>query len=977
MKQKIMYIWSVLLAMFMMTAIISCTDDGDGYDSTLQVSGNYKISTFLLKRDVWDFTNGTSDIKINLFSHTKQTTKEFDVAVTKEDDKFRIAIHIPLNATIEDGDYDLTAILPSGEKLCKRLKARFKGEKLQTVMSSSIVFNLEGEGTAVNPYLITSALDFNEFINTLMSDKENHAKGLYFKQTRSFAAPPISYAVTGQNYIGYAFAGIYDGGKNMISLVYSGSKNEKNVGLFQILHDGAEVRNLTVNVNIRGVGENGGAICGMADGTVLIDSCTVSGSLSDCNNRIGGFVGYAKGNLTIHDSHLLATVAGSNSIGGVVGYFAGGELNVDGFKNFDGMSRKGVIGITATGNEAAGIAGVLTNGSCKIKDVHLEHPVTEEDKNVFVIYSKGNIAGGVIGKAELNAESSFSNVTVNAPVRSEGNCVGGMIGSGKFDGLLKLTSCHYFSYAKGNDYVGGFIGKMLSAKNGIKILENNNVVSDQGYHSVDGHNYVGGFAGYINSAVQLDNSFKINTPVIATASFSGGVAGCVEGVTLKVGNFKLLNSMHVKGSDATGGLVGMAKNATVEGTITDTKIDGGTIPASSTFTANFVGIVSNVVGGAGTSIGGIVGYSENSTITGVCFGGTVDGVTRVGGIVGHLKTTKQSVVIKNCVNQNIVKGSSNEVGGIIGRTDYTQGTINHLLNYGAVTGGVFTAGIIGHLQINNGDKKSLTLQRLINKGAIKGVTTAAGIISYIEGPDHKDNGSSNTISYCANYGSVETTGFRDIGNYTERGYVGGILGRGVLSGSRIEKCANHGDITACKEKDADIGGICGRMGYPTSAAQWSTNISLRYCCNRGKISGGGHDTHAGGVLGRSCKMTTSNKSDWIINDIYNAGEVCDDHNEDNGGLVGYTDPYTCVRNGYNYGQVHYGNACVGSHTGKLWHEHLYYLKDTGSSWASTGKFNKDQRGNETTYDNFDFQSVWKIDTSKNGGYPILRDCPYQ
>lgn len=977
MKQKIMYIWSVLLAMFMMTAGISCTDDGDGYDSNLEVSGNYKISSFLLKRDVWDFKDGASAIKINLFSHSKQTTREFDVAVTREDDKFRIAIHIPLKTTIEDGDYDLTAILPSGEKLSKCLKARFKGEKLQTVMSSSIVFNLEGGGTADKPYLIANASDFNKFINTLALDKGNYAKGLYFKQTKSFNAPPISYAVTGQNYVSYSFAGIYDGGKNMINLVYSGSKEEKNVGLFQALHDGAVVRNLSVNVNIRGVGENGGAICGMADGTVLIDSCTVSGSLSDCNNRIGGFVGYAKGNLTIHDSHLLATVSGSNSIGGAVGFFDGGTLNVEGFKNYDGMSKKGVIGITATGNEAAGIAGVLTKGSCRIKDVHLEHPVTEEDKNVFVIYSKGNIAGGVIGKAELNAESSFTNVTVNAPVRSEGDCVGGMIGTGKFDGLLNLTSCHYFSCAKGRDYVGGFIGKMLSAKNGINILENNNVVSDQGYHSVDGRNYVGGFAGYINSAVQIDKSFKINTPVTATASFSGGVAGCVEGVTLKVGNFKLLSGMHVKGSDATGGLIGMAKNATVEGAITDTEIDQGSIPASSTFTAIFGGTVSNLAGGAGTSIGGIVGYSENSTIKGVCFGGTVDGVTRVGGIVGHLKTTKQSSAVKNCVNQNIVKGSSTEVGGIIGRIDYTQGSFDHLLNYGAVTGGVFTAGIIGHLQINNGDKQDLTLQRLINKGAIKGITTAAGIISYIEGPDHEDHGCPNTISYSANYGSVETTGFQDIGNYTERGYVGGILGRGVLSGSRIEKCANHGDITACKDKDADIGGICGRMGYPTSAPQWSTNISLRYCCNRGKISGGGHDTHAGGVLGRSCKMTTSNKSDWIINDIYNAGEVCDDHNEDNGGLVGYTDPYTCVRNGYNYGQVHYGNACVGSHTGKLWHEHLYYLKDTGSSWASTGDFKQDQRGNEKTYGNFDFQSVWKIDTSKNDGYPILRDCPYQ
>ena len=71
-------------------------------------------------------------------------------------------------------------------------------------------------------------------------------------------------------------------------LNYTGSNSDKdqNIGLFKVLCDGAVIKNLNVNANIRGVKNNAGAIAGKTEGSVSLEGVQVSGSIQDCGNNI-------------------------------------------------------------------------------------------------------------------------------------------------------------------------------------------------------------------------------------------------------------------------------------------------------------------------------------------------------------------------------------------------------------------------------------------------------------------------------------------------------------------------------------------------------------------------------------------------------------------------------------------------------------------------------------------------------------------
>ena len=116
----------------------------------------------------------------------------------------------------------------------------------------------------------------------------------------------------------------------------------------------------------------------------------------------------------------------------------------------------------------------------------------------------------------------------------------------------------------------------------------------------------------------------------------------------------------------------------------------------------------------------------------------------------------------------------------------------------------------------------------------------------------------------------------------------------------------------------------------------------------------------------------------MVHDCYNAGEVTSDQDDDNGGIVGYVDNFGEVVRCVNFGKVAYGNAMVGTHkSGTTWYHHnLYFLKNTGKDWCGE-EFSESDKSKESTYENFDFGSVWKIDTSLNDGFPHLQSCPFQ
>lgn len=975
MKARNISIVSLLLAVFL-TVGNSCSDDNslmsNDYSSTLKMTKNFKLSSFLLDRHIWEVPDTTTQITICLRSHTDDTEKTLNALVGITDEKLRVSIQIPKGLSIPDSDYDVIGLLLNGKKLDTRLIATFKDEMLLNIMATKVEYGLNGEGTANSPYLIGSSDDFDTFAFGLYKDSVNHGKGIYFRQTANFIAPPLSDSYTGRNYAGYSFAGTYDGGGYTINLNYTGSDSDKdqNVGLFKVLYAGATIKNLSVNAGMRDISKNGGAVAGKAEGDVVLESVQVSGNIEGKDN-IGGFIGYTRHNLTASNCRIYATVSGASSIGGLVGLHETGKLSVSNFTNLMPGKDTGVIGIIASGENVGGIAGAVNSGTIDFNNVRLFHSISQSDIGIKVIYSEGGNSGGLVGKMNISNNSTIANTQVAASVRSGANNVGGLVGAFTASHNLTICDSEFNSYLRGNENVGGFIG--LSS-DGVITIEGTNTqiakVSKGGYMSIEANKNAGGMVGSATCVVEAKSKCVINTQVVAYSTVAGGLIGYLSDSSLSLGNFSFGANMHVYGPDATGGIVGYANNSTVKAN--SSVSFNGSIPKASSFTSNFPGTVSSgsPAGGSassGTSMGGIVGYSYNSSVTGVCFTGSVFGSDRVGGIVGHARFYDKNCKINNCVNngKTVTNSSDSSTGGIVGYLQHKYGTLENLINYGTISGAKNTGGIIGRASVDDsGDK--MQLKYMVNTATVTGKNNVGGCVGAIDGSDSKGN----EISYSANYGSVTNSG---------GGSVGGILGYGSIAHSAIFHCANHGAICGGSGGSSNVGGICGRFGWHSSSSVTkNNNTELAYCCNSGTISSDDYNSYVGGVLGRQSLGSTVDDTHWMVHDCYNSGPITSDHDRDTGGLIGYVDHTSEVQNCVNTGKVSHGNGVVGTRkSAAVWYHHnLYFLEGTGKDW-SCDKFKEKDKGKQSTYKGFDFSKTWNLNSSTNNGYPYLKDCPFQ
>lgn len=966
-----------LLIAFLLIAGNSCSDDNpyisNNYGSMLETTKDFKLSSFSLERHIWEIPDTTEFITIQLRSHTDSTVKDFDAAVSIKDDKFLLCIQIPKNVHIPDSDYDILGIMANKKKLGSRLIATIKDEMIYTIMDTQVEYGLdEGEGTVENPYMINTADDFDTFAFGLFKDSINHGRGIYFKQGNDFTAPPLSDIYTGRNYTGYTFAGSYDGDGHTIMLNYAGSNSEKdqNIGLFKVLLDGATIKNLTVYANLRGISKNGGAIAGKAEGNIVLDKIKVNGSINDCGENIGGLVGYSNHNLTATNCRMYATINAASSVGGLIGAYENKKLSVSNFSNLKDGADTGVIGIIASGNNAGGIAGSINSGSIEFSNISLFHAIPHDDIDIKVIYAQEGNAGGLVGKMNIGEDSKILNAQVAASVRSAGNNVGGIIGTYTADKQLTINDSQFNSYLRGNENVGGFIGLASSGKISIegtktKIAQTYN----GGYMSIEANKHVGGMIGNATCELTAKDKCTINAQVVAYSNFAGGLIGSLHQKTLEVKNYSFDEDMQVYGPDATGGIVGYADNCTISGGLS-VSFSNDIIPNSGTFTSHFPGKVSSgtPTGGAssnGTSMGGIVGYAENSSIKGICFSGTLSGGERVGGIVGHAKLHDSSCTISHCINngQSVNNSSNSYTGGIIGLLEYKHGSFNYVINYGTINGAKETGGIIGHATLDDKGEKMI-LEQMVNTGTITGIANTGGCVGSINGSNDKGN----VIKYSANFGNVTNSG---------GGSIGGILGYGSIAKSAIFSCANFGAIYA--RGDSNVGGICGRFGWHSSSDVFKNeNTELAYCCNRGTISSEDWNSYVGGVLGRQSLGSTIDDTHWMVHDCYNSGYLPSNHDKDTGGLIGYVDHTSEVQNCVNTGTVDHGNGVVGTRkSAAVWyHHHLYFLEGTGKDW-SCSSFKEADKNKQSTYGGFNFNSVWSLDANKNNGYPYLQDCPFQ
>ena len=765
-----------------------------------------------------------------------------------------------------------------------------------------------------------------------------------------------------------------------------------------------------VSGNIRAGGYQVAGMVGLSSGSLTISNSSVSGNISCGDDLCGGFVGYAIGesvqilnsrvnalyvesdvelvggfigmsavqNCTIKDCYSSPTINGSRVVGGLIGQISGGtssitntqvDANVINASNSPGSGSVneycgGIVGLNA---------GVLNVTKCEV--FHSTDAQYDED----IIGSEGvSMVGGIAGASHV--ELHIDESVVKSPVHGKDR-VGGMVGLA--EGVIEITNSENSNKSKvtGNSKVGGLIGEISSYNAYLNVADQYASVTAAG-------NYCGSIVGY-TGRVTIDDVYVAGS-VASAGDFVGGIAGFADGI--KVTNLNMVSTLKVNGASFVGGVAGYLEDASFD---------------SDFLTKNVK--FSIEITNSGHTAGGFAGRAVNSTFKNLTLHCTVVGKDTVGGFVG---SNGSGGHYENCTFAGAkVNGTGDFTGGIIGRVNHKGTTLTNLTNKGSVIGENRTGGILGELANNN-------VYNCYNEGTVSGAQDVGGIIGRIT---NTGNDSEIEIKGCENNGTVESTKrclggicgyvssnkngkqivsfrlcFNDnlvngIGtNNQERDGMGGIVGEGKYS-IRLANCGNRGTVRGTTAYH-HIGGIAGYLGENSKG--YDNDLYVDQCYNSGlvEVTGQNNSVYVGGIAGHLEDAATTDRYVYVY-DCYNIGTVkANTSSGDNaGGMVGKASFYLTMIDCYSAGMVYskhgseLSNGMAGTHADaeELYgtHKSLYTQKNTGKDWWGS-YFDAADRSKKSTYDGFDFEGneginhpIWRIDTSKNNGYPYLINTP--
>lgn len=332
---------------------------------------------------------------------------------------------------------------------------------------------------------------FNNSITNLRINLANDFSGLIgYASSASIGNINVNANVDGTQFVGILAGKLVD--STVYNVVTSGSVNGNNaddVGGVIGHAENLTMRNVTNYASVAGTNQVGGLLGYVSDSSVIYSynlGSSVTGKAADSDNT-GGFAGYALN--TSFDSVLnIADVNGANFAGGLFGGSENSTIT-------NGTSSGHVVGIQATG----GLIGIASGGSLSQS------------------YSKGQVdgktqAGGLIG---LSTNLSINNVYAIGDVTGT-TYTGGLVGD-----LSGGTIDQAFTTSKvvGTNYVGGFAGRDVSGT----------ITNAYASGSVTGNRYVGGFLGSVASSVV---KFTYSLGLVSASQNYGGYSGFGAGNTI-------------------------------------------------------------------------------------------------------------------------------------------------------------------------------------------------------------------------------------------------------------------------------------------------------------------------------------------------------------------------------------------------------------------------------------------------------------
>lgn len=278
--------------------------------------------TYALKASTMPFTFGAGEeltMTVVLVSSAKKYTKSFTLANSGSDDiEVERAMSLTLNKECDMGD-------------------------VEGLWNGSIADNYSGgDGSAENPYLISSGAELAKLAHEVNDNSDNQQEDVLFKLTCDINLGGLPWTSIGKEDYGYYFNGIFDGAGYTISGLYIGVGSAAMQGIFGYIGSNALIANLTVEgeVNSSAPSSNCGGIAGMNQGTIV--NCHNKATITGIS-RVGGIAG-GSGNGQIINCSNIGKVTGSDytvnddeadvdvevsphqRIGGIAGTSAGAKI---------------------------------------------------------------------------------------------------------------------------------------------------------------------------------------------------------------------------------------------------------------------------------------------------------------------------------------------------------------------------------------------------------------------------------------------------------------------------------------------------------------------------------------------------------------------------------------------------------------------------------------------------------------------------
>ncbi|MDF0605677.1 filamentous hemagglutinin N-terminal domain-containing protein [Neisseriaceae bacterium TC5R-5] len=370
----------------------------------------------------------------------------------------------------------------------------------------------------------------------------------------------------------------------------------------------------------------------------------------------------------------------------------------------------------------------------------------------------------------------------------------------------------------------------------------------------DNQGYAGLF-GFTNGALLRNISLIEFSSQNTAGRASGSLVGWLQNGRVQVA---YVNGAKLSGDVNVGGLIGYSEHSTITQSYASVEVNGrntvGGLIGASDHSIVSQAHASGTVSGA-YLLGGLIGYSDSSTLRDVYANANVSGTDRYsGGLIG----SDSSSNIMRAYASGQVSGRS-AVGGLIGAT--TSSTLSDVHASATVHGSGLLGGLIGQAYWSE-------IKHSHASGNISGGNTVGGLIGESDGSTMSDVYANGTVS--------------------ANNYVGGLIGNALQS--NITQAYSSGQVSG----RSIVGGLIG----------YSENSNLNKVYANSAVSG---NNGVGGLIGWASSVSS-------ITQGYANGDVVS--RDAGGALIGWASMDTNRTDAYGSGLV---NGQDGDQVGQ-WNE---------------------------------------------------------